>query len=172
MAHPSDMAIVLIALNAKAVLAGRYKVTEIPLEDFFVGGNHLTETVLEPNELLREVRVPKQKLETHSVFLKHRIRHASDFALASVAAAVQIVEGFCRDVRIVLGGIAPFPYLVSKAEKIMRENRLTKELISQISEVCVEQARPLPMNRYKKDLTKALVKQALESIQNEAKSLS
>jgi xanthine dehydrogenase YagS FAD-binding subunit len=170
MAHPSDMAIVLIALNARVIIANRDKVIEIPLEDFFVGGNHVTETVLKPDELVREVRVPKQKPETYSVFLKHRIRHASDFALASVAVAVQIVEGFCRDVRIVLGGIAPFPYLVSKAGEIMREKRLSKELISQTSEACVEQARPLPLNHYKKDLTRALVKQALESIRYEAKS--
>ena len=169
MAHPSDMAVVLVALNAKAVIAGREEEKELPLEDFFLGANHLPETVLQPNELLREVRVPKPKSKTHQVFLKQRIRHASDFAIASVALAVQIAEGLCQDVRIVLGGIAPFPYLLAKAGEMMRGKAMSQALIWQIAEVSVEEARPLPMNGYKIDLTKALVRQALASIQEEAK---
>lgn len=165
MAHPSDMAPVLVALNAKAVIAGCDQEKEIPLEDFFWGANHLQETVLQADELLREVRVPTPKSKTYQVFLKHRIRHASDFALASVAAAVQIAEGICRDVRIVLGGIAPFPYRVARAGEMMRGKAMSQALIAQIAEVSVEEARPLPMNRYKIDLTKALVRQALASIQ-------
>ena len=169
MAHPSDMAPVLIALQAKAIIAGRDQEKEVPLEDFFLGANHLQETILHEDELLREVQVPKQKLKTYQVFLKHRIRHASDFSLASVAAAVQIADGLCQDVRIVLGGIAPFPYLVAMAGEMTRGKALSQALISQISEVSVEEARPLPMNRYKIDLTKALVRQALGSIQHEVK---
>jgi len=170
MAHPSDMAVALMALNARAVIAGRDQINEVPLEDFFLEGNHLTETVLKPDELLREVWVPKQKHKTLYAFLKHRIRNACDFALVSVAVAVEILDGFCSNLRMVLGGVAPFPYPVPKVGEIMSEKRLNDELASQISELCVEQARPLRMNRYKKDLTKSLVKQALEAIQQKVES--
>ena len=167
MAHPSDMAPVLVALQAKVVIAGRDQEKEVPLEDFFLGMNHQRETILHEDELLREVWVPRQKLKTYQIFLKHRIRHASDFSLASVSAAVQIADGLCQDVRIVLGGIAPYPYLVAKAREMAVGKALSEALISQISEVSVEEAKPLPTNRYKIDLTKALVRQALASIQCE-----
>lgn len=168
MAHPSDVALALVALKAKAIIASYDGGKQIPLEDFFVGANHLNETVLKSDELLMEIQVPKQKGQIYQLFLKHRIRHSSDFALSSVAAVAKISDEICQDIRIVLGGVAPFPYLASEAEEIIRGRRLSKGLISQVAEASVEGARPLPMNRYKIALTRALVRRALTSIWHEA----
>lgn len=110
MAHPSDMAPALVALKAKAIIASHHGEKQIPLEDFFLGPNHLKETVLKPDELLLEFQVPNQKEPTFQSFLKHRIRRASDFALSSVAVVARISDEICRDIRIVLGGVAfPLP---------------------------------------------------------------
>jgi xanthine dehydrogenase YagS FAD-binding subunit len=76
-------------------------------------------------------------------------------------------NGICEDVSIVLGGIAPFPYIASIAEEIVRGRRLNEKLISKAAEASVEGANPLPMNRYKVDLTKDLVRRALTSIWQE-----
>jgi xanthine dehydrogenase YagS FAD-binding subunit len=168
MAHPSDMAPALVALKAKGMIVGSDGTREIPLEDFFVGPDSSVETVLKPDELLTEVQVPIQRGKTHQLFLKHRIRHSSDFALSSVATVAQILDGVCQDIRIVLGGVAPFPYLASKAEEVVRGKRLTEKLISRAAKIALEGARPLRMNHYKIDLTKALVGRALTSIWREA----
>jgi len=170
MAHPSDLAPALVALKAKAIIASPDEEKQLPLENFFLGPNNFTETVLKPDELLTEVQVPKQEHRTYQSFLKRRIRKSSDFALSSVATVAQISDEICEDIRIVLGGIAPFPYVASRAEEIVRGRRLNEELISQAAEASLEGARPLSMNRYKIVLTKALVRRVLTSIWHQSKN--
>ena len=164
MSHPSDMAPALLALKARAVIATSRGERQIPLQDFFLGPKNFAETILKPDEFLVEIQVPNQEGRTHQLFLKHRIRKSSDFALSSVATVAHISNGSCEDIRIVLGGIAPFPILASKAEKMLKGKRLDEELISQAAAASVEGAHPLSMNRYKVDLTKALVNRNLMSI--------
>src|SRR4030042_5996476 len=50
MAHPSDMAPALIALNARVIIASPEGEKKIPLQDFFLGPNHFAEVVLKPDE--------------------------------------------------------------------------------------------------------------------------
>jgi xanthine dehydrogenase YagS FAD-binding subunit len=168
MAHPSDMAPALIALQAKAIIAGPGGEKRIPLQDFFLGPNDFYETLLKPDEFLKAVLVPHSTGTSYQIFLKHRIRKAVDFAIASVAAVAQMSDGVCEDIRIVLGGVAPFPYLAPKAEQIIRGKRLSEELIAQAGEASIEGARPLSMNAYKIDLVKAMVRRALTSIGQQA----
>jgi len=164
MAHPSDFGPALVALKAKAIIVSANGEREVPMEDFFLGSNHLTETVLKSDEFLKEIEIPTQKDITQQLFLKERIRHSADFALSSVAIVAKISDGICEDIRIVLGGIAPLPYLASSASEVVKGKRLNESLISQAAEASVEGAHPLPMNSYKVDLTKALVKRCLMSI--------
>ena len=95
-----------------------------------------------------------------------------DFSLSSVAVVAQISQGICKDIQIVLGGVAPFPLNASEAEEIIRGRTLGDEIISQAAEAAMEGAKPLPMNRYKVDLTKTLTRRALVSIWQEAMSKS
>jgi xanthine dehydrogenase YagS FAD-binding subunit len=165
-AHPSDMAPALIALNASAIIAASNGERKVPLQDFFLSPNVYTETVLKPGELLVEVRVPNESSKTHQLFLKHRVRHASDFALASVALVAEMSGGIVQDIRIVMGGIAPFPYVADRTAEMINGKKLDPKLILQIAEASIDGARPLPLNGYKVDLAKALVKRALESIRS------
>jgi xanthine dehydrogenase YagS FAD-binding subunit len=164
MAHPSDLAPVLIALNAEAVLMNPNGKREVPLQEFFLGPNHYAETILNPDECLAEIVIPIQNGRAHQVFLKQRIRHAADFALSSVATVAKISGRVCEDIRIVLGGVAPFPYVALMAEETIRGKKLDEGLVSQAAEASVIEAKPLRMNGYKVDLTKTLVKRALDSI--------
>jgi len=168
MAHPSDLATVLVALKARAVIAASDGERQVPFEDFFLGSNDITETVLKSGEFLVEVRVPYQRGRSYQRFLKHRIRHSVDFSLSSVAVVAQISQGVCEDIQIVLGAIAPFPFKASEAEKIIQGRTLDDGIISKAAEAATERAKPLPMNRYKVDLTKALVRRVLTSIWKEA----
>jgi len=166
MAHPSDLAPALIALKAEAMIMSPHGERKVHLQEFFLGPNHYTETILKTDEYLTEIYVPAQNERTRQVFLKERIRHSADFALSSVAAVARISAGICEEVRIVLGGVAPFPYVASMAEEAIRGNKLHEGLISQAAESSVEGAKPLLMNGYKVELTKALVRRALTSMLN------
>jgi len=164
MAHPSDMAPALVALNAEVVILSPGGEKKVPMQDFFTGPNHFTEILLAPDEFVKEIRVPRPRDKTYQLFLKHRIRHSADFALSSVSLVAQVSNGIFEDTSIVLGGIAPFPCRASRAEQIIRGRRLSEELVTQAAEASVEGARPLPMNCYKIDLTKVLVRRVLKSI--------
>jgi len=166
MAHPSDLAPALIALKAEVMIMSPDGERKVPLQEFFLGPNHYTESILKTDEYLTEIDVPTQNERTRQVFLKKRIRHSADFALSSVATVARISGGICEDIRIVLGGVAPFPYIASMAEEVIKGKKLGEGLISQAAEASVKEAKPLRMNGYKVDLTKTLVKRALTSILN------
>jgi xanthine dehydrogenase YagS FAD-binding subunit len=165
-AHPSDLAPALIALKAEVVIMSPNGERKVPLQEFFVAPNHYTESILKTDEYLTEICVPSQNESARQVFLKERIRHSADFALSSVAAVAWLSGGICKNIRVVLGGVAAFPYVASRAEEGLRGKKLDEGLISQAAEVSVEGAKPLSMNGYKVDLTKALVRRALTSMVN------
>jgi xanthine dehydrogenase YagS FAD-binding subunit len=162
-AHPSDMAPALIALNASAVIAGKDGMREVPLEDFFLGGNYARETVLGFDELLLGFTVP-DGVRGSQIFLKSRIRHSFDFALVSVAVAAQVKDGICHDLRIVLGGVAPFPYLDRYVSEMIRGKKIDRDIALQAGQESLKKARPLPGNGYKVEAAKNLVARAVLSI--------
>ena len=168
MAHPSDMAPALVSLNVKAIVIGPDGAKEVAVKDLFIGPNNTMETVLEPNELLLEFVVPEPEMPSFQCFIKHRVRRSFDFALSSVAAVSRIEKGFCKDLTIVLGGIAPFPYLAEEASRELIGKDFCDELISKVAEVSVKDAHPLPMNGYKVGLTKAIVRRALKTLWRES----
>ena len=98
------------------------------------------------------------------MFLKHRVRDTWDFALAAVAASASTSNGRCEDVRIALGGVAPFPYRATAAEEMLRGEAVTEARVLAAATAAVERARPLPMNGYKIELTRALVTRALTAV--------
>ena len=100
--------------------------------------------------------------------MKQRVRHAADFALSSVAGIAEITDDLCKEIGIVLGGIAPLPVVAASAEAVVRGKRLTEGLIAEAAEAALEGAQPLPMNDYKIDLTRALVRRVLTRISREA----
>lgn len=164
MAHPSDTAPALIALKAAAVVMGSEGEKKIPLDEFFLGGNSRFETILKPDQFLKEIQIPVPRAATRQCFLKQRIRRSADFALASVSVVAELSDGVCEYIRLVLGGIAPLPVVADCAEDVLRGKRLEQGLIAEAAEASLEGAKPLPMNRYKGDLTKALVRRALMMI--------
>jgi xanthine dehydrogenase YagS FAD-binding subunit len=78
--------------------------------------------------------------------------------------AADVSEGIVQDIRIIMGGIAPSPYIADRIGEIINGKALDAKLITQAAKASMEGARPLPHNGYKTDLAKALVKSALESI--------
>lgn len=112
--HPSDMAVAMRALDAtvETVKPDRSS-RSIPVADLhrLPGKTPHLETVLEKGELITSVTLPKPAGGTQ-IYRKVRDRASYAFALISVAAIVQ------RDGtgRIALGGVAPKPWRVEKAE--------------------------------------------------------
>ncbi len=161
MAHPSDTAPALIALGASARVAGRDGTRVVPLDRFFNGPREVFETVLANDEVLTDILVPTQPANSTGTYLKQRLRKTWDFALASVAVQAQRRDGVCEGVKIVLGGVAPYPYRVPDAEKVLIGKTVDERLVSEAAEAALQGSHPLSMNGYKVYLAKTLLKRAL-----------
>jgi xanthine dehydrogenase YagS FAD-binding subunit len=163
--HPSDLAPMLVALGASLSVTGAAGTRTIPLDKFFTlpsEGNIRRENVLQNDELITEIRVPATGFATHSTYLKFKERESLDFALASVAAAIEMgPDKTIRQARIVLGGVAPIPWRVTKAESFLTGKSLNQEVLSEAGRLALEGASPLEKNAYKVPLTEALVRRAL-----------
>ncbi len=75
--------------------------------------------MLHPGELITAIEVPPGPAAARSTYRKVRDRSSYAFALVSVAAGVDVVDGKIRDVRIALGGVAAKPWRARQAEKML-----------------------------------------------------
>jgi xanthine dehydrogenase YagS FAD-binding subunit len=164
--HPSDLAPALIALGALVKIHGPSGGREMALEDFYIHPeerlNH--ETVLRPNEVLTEVFVPRQNKNARTTYLKFKEKGSMDWALSAVAAVLTMDGQKIKDARIVLGGVAPIPWVVDSAPTILSGKRLDASILDQLADAAVEDAEPLAYNGYKIPLTRTLVKRAVQAL--------
>ncbi len=164
--HPSDTAVALVALGATATIAGIGGSRTVSLEDFFVSPsqNILAETALQPGELLTEICVPGVSEHHRSIYIKAKERQTFDFALASVAAALDVRDGVIRNARIVLGGVAPVPYRAADAEAEIEGKRASHVDAASAGNLAVRGARPLSDNGFKVRLAANLVARAISTL--------
>ncbi len=158
----ADFPPVLIALDAGTRIVGPDGERSVPLEEFFL---HVRKTVLKSGELLTEIRVPSQPPSTGTAFHKLGRVHV-DIAIVNVATRVTLgSDDSCRDVRIVLGGVAPTPIRAKKAEMLVKDKKLEDALVEDAAQVASEEAKPISDVRasadYRITMCKVLVKRAL-----------
>ena len=163
--HPSDLAISLVALDARVKVAGPKGERTIPLEKFFVlpRVNAKKENILGEDEILTEVQVPPLPATVRGSYVKFKERGAWDFGLVSAAALLDIRDGICREARIVMGSVAPVPYRALRAEQLLRGKRVNEALAAQAGEMAVMAARPMAQNAYKVKLAQVAVTRAVLS---------
>jgi len=164
--HPSDLAPVLLALDAQVQLRGRGGVRMMPLAQFFSlpREHRRNETEIGRDELLLSVLLPPLPADTNTVYLKAMDRQAWAFALVAVAAVVRLDGRRVADARIVLGGVAPIPWRASAAEGELLGAEVSAELFGRAAEAALSGAEPLRHNGYKVALAKALIRRALSSL--------
>lgn len=153
--NASDMANVMVALGAKIKTTGH----EFKAEEFF--GNMDAAGILEPGELVTEIRIPKLK-GYRTGYLKMRLRESIDFAVTALAYAYKEENGVIADVRLAAGGIAPVPVRLKEAEKVMIGQQRSGELAEKAFEQAVKDADPMKENRYKLQELKAQLVRSLE----------
>jgi xanthine dehydrogenase YagS FAD-binding subunit len=163
--HPSDLAVALAAFDAIVRVVGPAGERAIPLVDFhrLPGDQPQRDTQLERDELIVAVDVPALPVAARSRYRKVRERASFSFALVSVAAALDVVDGQVRDVRIAFGGLAHKPWRAYAAEETLRGSVADEESFRRAADIELAQAEPLRDNGYKVDLArKTLVRTLVE----------
>ncbi|MDE3088821.1 MAG: xanthine dehydrogenase family protein subunit M, partial [Chloroflexota bacterium] len=166
----ADTAPPLIALNARAVIVGSKGERVVPLDEFFVG---VGKSVLAPDEMLREILVPRQDASMRASYVKLEHREAMDIAIVGVGVWVKSEQSAvnsqqCEDVRIVLGAVAPTPMRAKRAEEILRGKELTEERIREAARVAVTESKPIDDVRgsawYRREMVELLTRRQLMEI--------
>jgi xanthine dehydrogenase YagS FAD-binding subunit len=169
--HPSDLAPALVSYNAEVTIEGPGGERVQSLEDFYTlpsEGDVTRETTLGPNEILTRVTIPgRQELhpqQARATYMKVRERGAFDFALSAVAVAIWRVGREIRQARVTLGGVAPKPWRVPRAEQELIKRPLGEEAFRAAADAALLGADPLEHNEYKIPMTRGLLIKALRKL--------
>jgi 4-hydroxybenzoyl-CoA reductase subunit beta len=163
-AHSSDVAPVLVALDATVEIANRAGRRRIPVDEFFVpDGVH--NNVLRPDDLVTEIVVPHASRGLRSGYQKLRPRGAIDFPMLSVAFVARLEGAFCTHARLVVSALAARPRVVNGLETLAKERTLDAAAIDAIAETAHRQCRPqtsVPYDSdYRHDMVPVFVKRAI-----------
>jgi xanthine dehydrogenase YagS FAD-binding subunit len=163
--HPSNAAVPLVAYGASFVLDGPKGPRTVPAGEFFVlpDKDPTRENVLQPGELLLEMRVPATK-GWRSAYAEVRERAAFDWPLVAAAVAVVVEGGVVRDARVVLGQVATIPWRSVAAERALVGKPIGAASAEAAGRAAVEGAEPMSNNGYKVDLVTALVRRTVASL--------
>jgi xanthine dehydrogenase YagS FAD-binding subunit len=119
--HPSDVAVALVAFDAVVHTVGPDGERSIPFDDFFLlpGSTPELEHPLAHGELIVAIELPGSAIARGSLYLKFRDRQSYEFALVSVAAALELSDGVISDARLAFGGIGTKPWRARRAERAL-----------------------------------------------------
>ena len=164
-AHPSDLAVALVALDAAVEVRGSAGQRTVPLVDFhrLPGDTPHIETVLEPGEVIAAITVPASPAARRSHYLKVRDRASFEFAVVSAAVALDMDGDRVRQARIALGGVGTKPWRVPQVEQALAGASLDPEALRSAAARAAEGARGWGHNNFKIELMQRTIVRAVET---------
>ncbi len=164
--HPSDFAVALLAVDAAVRVRGVRGSRTIPADGFHVlpGRTPNIENVLEWGDLIEGFDLPASAHARRSTYLKVRDRASYEFALVSVAAALDVDGGTIRTARVALGGVAPVPWRSHEAEAALVGQAPTAGAFAAAAQAATTGMRGYGKNDFKLELTRRAVETALQTV--------
>ena len=163
-APSADVVPVLMTLGAKARIVGSGGRRTVALDKLFSGPG---KTILKNDEILTEIVIPPPGKNSGGHYIKLATRRAMDIAFVGVAAMVQATpkDGVIKDVKIVLGAVAPTPIRAFEAEKILKGKPLETKIAEEAAEAAEAASKPISDVRssaeYRKEMVRVLTKRAV-----------
>jgi len=161
--NPSSLAPALIALNAKIKIFGPSGEREVAADKFFVTpkSSDDREYDLKPDEIVTWISIPPA-LGVRNATYEVRQREALDWPLAAASVALTLdAAKKVKAARVVLGHVAPIPWLADDAAQSLIGKAITEDVAAEAGKRAVAKATPLSRNAYKAQLASVAVKRAL-----------
>ncbi|WP_409492120.1 FAD binding domain-containing protein [Amycolatopsis sp. cmx-11-12] len=161
--HASDVAVALVALDARLRLVSEAGTRTVELGSFYrlPGATPEVENDLRPGELIAEVLVPRLDWASNSTYVKVRDRQSYEFALCSAAVALDVQDSRIVDARVAAGGVGTVPWRLPEVEAALRGATATVATFEAAAALAVEGARPLSGNEFKLSLLPRTIVRAL-----------
>ncbi len=161
--YPGDWAQSLMVLDAKVEILGRSGSRTIAFADLHRewGNTPHIETNLQPGELITAFMIPAGPHTKRSLYLKIRDRDSYQFALTSVAVALDLDGDRAKDVRIALGGVASKPWRAKDAEQVLIGQPINEATAMRAAQAAFANAKAQKHNAFKIKLGQETVVRAL-----------
>jgi CO/xanthine dehydrogenase FAD-binding subunit len=165
----------LLVLDAQLVIAGPDGEKRVPINSFFTGPGT---TVLESNQILKEIVIELPRHRATGCYLKLRRRKAVDVSLVGVAFQAEAdADGkTLAKVGIAIGCVAPTAVRAPQAEAVLTGLPLNEALqkIPECAQAAVSATRPIDDVRasaaYRRIIVDAFVRQSAEKVLNTLKN--
>ena len=170
--HPSDVAVALVAFDAVVRTVGSGGERGIPIDEFYLlpGDTPHLEHPLAHGELIVAIDLPALPIARRSVYLKFRDRQSYEFALVSVAAAIDVADGRIAGACVALGGVGTKPWRARRAEEHLVGGPATSEAFAEAAVAELADAQPREHNAFKVQLAQRAIVRGLEHVLNGAGS--
>jgi CO/xanthine dehydrogenase FAD-binding subunit len=159
----ADLTPSLLAYDADIVLSSSTGERVISLADFFTGPG---QTVMQSEEILTQIRLPKMPANTAASFIKLGQRRSMAISIVNLCTRITLdAGGMVSTARIVLGSVAATPVRALEAESLLTGRELTDDLIDQAASKAREATSPITDVRasedYRSQMIVVLVRRAL-----------
>jgi CO/xanthine dehydrogenase FAD-binding subunit len=155
----------LLAYDAELELVSTGGSRWVPYHGFWFG---YKQTGLRPDELIRRIRLPRNKRTWKQYYRKVGTRRAQAISKVCVAAAAHVDAGRIVDVRIALGSVAPTVLRARETEKMLRGEKLTPAIFREAQDVLVREIAPIDDMRstaqYRRTIARNLLAEFCETI--------
>ncbi len=155
----------LLTYDAELELISSQGSRWIPYNDFHTG---YKQSVLQPNELIAYIRLPRNKQNWKQHYHKVGTRRAQAISKVCFAGAAKIENGHINDLRIAFGSIAPTPFRSLAAESLLRDAKLSPSLILSAREALAREIAPIDdvrsTSRYRSVVAQNLLAEFLEKL--------
>jgi aerobic carbon-monoxide dehydrogenase medium subunit len=156
-----DWGSVMLAMRAEIIVRGPSGDRTIPIDEFFQGP---FTTVIEPTEILTEVRIADPGTRAGGTYLKLE-RKVGDFATVGVAVHVSFSNGSVGRAGIALTGVGAINLRAEAAEQALVGRALDGEAMSDAARLAAETARPRTDVRgteeYKRNIVRVFTERGL-----------
>jgi len=154
----------LIAWNAKVRIVGPAPTDEqwVPLEYFYLIPQTETQSslLLKPGQIISHIWLPETKNRVSASSEELQLE-GLDWPLAAAACSLDIEGGLVRDARIVLGHVAPIPWVATEAARLLIGQAVNDDSAGRAGDMAVSRATPLSKNDYKVQLARTAVKRSI-----------
>jgi carbon-monoxide dehydrogenase medium subunit len=136
----ADTTPALIAIGARARIAGAKGEREVPVEDVVLSPGR---TVLAPGELLVQILAPAPAAHSSDAYLRFIPRNEMDIAVVGVGASITLDGDKVKAARIGLGAVAATPLLATKAAESLIGKKLDAAALETAGRFASEATSPI-----------------------------
>ena len=158
----NDLPACMLALNADYAVAGPKGTRVVPARQFY---QDTFVTVLQPNEVLTEARIPRATAGFGSAYSKME-RKVGDFAVAAVGVALALGKGGTVErAGIGLTNVGPTAIYAAAASDFLTGKSGTAADLAKVADLAAEAAKPIADNRgpveFKQDMVRVWTRRTI-----------